>query len=288
MTLLKRFLGRLFPALLMALSVVLLTGGLFAYAPLAIGEGDDPATLEPGDPAFEATAPPTAVAGTDEPPTPEPPTSPAPSPWPSPAATDPPATPAAPTATPGGATEPPPTPDGPTPSPITSPSPGDRELATRIVIPSLGIDLPVVPSDLVVPGNRDFFPLCDVAQYMVEFSQPGEAGSTYIYAHARTGMFLPLLEQSRRSDGRGMLGALVEVYTSHNRLHLYEIYLVKRHATDLSLVYELPPEGQQVIMQTSEGPRGTVPKLQVAAKPISVVPSTRAEAQPRPEPRACR
>ena len=67
-----------------------------------------------------------------------------------------------------------------------------------------------------------------------------------------------------------MIGALVEVYTSDNKLHLYEIYRVKRHATDLSLARGSPGE-QMLVLQTSEGVAGTVPKLQVAARPVSVV-----------------
>jgi hypothetical protein len=152
----------------------------------------------------------------------------------------------------------------------------------------MNIDLAVVSGNLVVPGNRNFYPLCDVAQYLVDFARPGHRGTTYLYAHARNGMFLPLLTSSQRNNGRGMIGNLVEVYTSDNRLHLYEIYLVKRHATDLSLAYELPAGGHQLIMQTSEGPRGTVPKLQVAARPLGVVAATARDAKPVARPRACR
>jgi hypothetical protein len=161
-------------------------------------------------------------------------------------------------------------------------------MATRIVVPSLDIDLAVVSGDLQVAGNRNNYPLCNVAQYLMEYSQPGEQGTTYLYAHARTGMFLPLLEESQRNNGRGMLGALVEVYTSDSRLHLYEIYIVKRHATDLSLAHQLPREGHQLIMQTSEGPSGTVPKLQVAARPLNVVPADYFESHPNANPKVCR
>jgi hypothetical protein len=262
MSLVSRALDRILPALLMASSVVLLSAGLFAYAP--VGPAAPSAhTDDPGDPGFAA----------------------APSPTPSVGATLPPATPSASGGTPRP-TATPPRPSGMAPSPAQTPvSSGAR--ATRIAIPSLGIDLPVVSGDLEVPGNRDSFPLCDVAQYLVGYSQPGEPGTTYIYAHARTGMFLPLLEQSQHNNGRGMIGALVEVYTSDNRLHLYEIYVVKRHATDLSLAHELPPAGHQLVLQTSEGPRGTIPKLQVAARPLSSVAADPGDARPRPRPRPC-
>ena len=99
----------------------------------------------------------------------------------------------------------------------------------------MGIDLPVVPGDLEVPGNNGQYPLCDVAMFLPGFVQPGETGTAYIYAHAQRGMFAPLLRASEFRNGDDLIGALVEVYTSNNKLHLYEIYRVKRHATDLSL-----------------------------------------------------
>ena len=171
-----------------------------------------------------------------------------------------------------------------TPGPVPTPSAG--VVATRIRIPSLGIDLPMVSASLDFPGNVDFYPLCDVAMYLPGFVQPGQEGTTYIYAHAQRGMFAPLLKASEVSDGEGMLGALVEVYTSDNKLHVYEVSRVKRHATDLSLA-EVPPGEHQLVLQTSEGPTGTVPKLQVAARPLSVVDASESEANPEAKPRVC-
>jgi hypothetical protein len=275
MQLIARIVDRALAALLMATSVVLLSAGLFSYAPVVTGVNASPSPTEVGDPNFPTPTGP--LETTPVPPSGSPAITLSPSPSTSPSgspSSSPSTSPSLPTTTPGGGTPPPPI--------------NGRALATRIVIPSLNIDLPIVAADLVVPGNRNFYPLCDVAQYLMEYSQPGEPGTTYLYAHARTGMFLPLLEQSQRNNGRSMLGALVEVYTSDNRLHLYEIYIVKRHATDLSLAYELPPEGHHLIMQTSEGPRGTVPKLQVAARPLSVVPADPRDANPVAHPRACR
>jgi hypothetical protein len=155
-------------------------------------------------------------------------------------------------------------------------------------VPSLGIDLPVVSRARRVPGQGpDLYPPCDVAIYHTAFGQPGEPGTTYLYAHARDGMMLSLLEASERRNGRQMLGDRVEVYTSDNLKHIYEISRVKRHATDFSLAFDAPPERHQLILQTSEGPRGTIPKLQVLARPVEVVPAERAEAHPRARPRAC-
>jgi hypothetical protein len=249
-------LDRLVPALLMATSVTLLTAGLLSYAPSTFGDSQTPEPDEIGGYPL-LTLPPGST--------------------PQPHVT------AGPSKTPRSPTTEPPSPP-PQPSPTTDV--GQVGFASRIRIPSLGIDLPVVANDLVVHGNRDFYPLCDVAMFMREYVQPGEVGATYIYAHAQRGMFAPLLKASEIQDGASLVGALIEVYTSDNVLHLYELYLVKRHATDLSLANP-PPGEHMLVLQTSEGPSGTVTKLQVAARPLSVVPASQAEANPTPSPRVC-
>ena len=185
-----------------------------------------------------------------------------------------------------------PSPGSPGPaSPIASSGPtGSVEVAvaTRVVIPSEDIDLPVISRDLEVPGQGpERYPPCDVALYHTAFEQPGGPGTTYLYAHAREGMFLPLLEASERRDGAALIGALVEVYTGDDRMHLYQVSLVKRHAIDYSLALDASPDAEQLILQTSEGPRGTVPRLQVLALPVEVDPANDADAHPAPHPRAC-
>ncbi|MFN8619659.1 MAG: hypothetical protein U0869_02780 [Chloroflexota bacterium] len=159
---------------------------------------------------------------------------------------------------------------------------------TRVVIASERIDLPVISRDLRVPDQGpDLYPPCDVALYHTAFGQPGEGTTVYLYAHAREGMFLPLLTASERKDGASLIGDLVQVYTSDARVHLYQIAKVKRHALDFSLATDAPPGQEQLILQTSEGPRGTVPKLQMLALPLGVTESTPEEAIPRAKPRAC-
>ena len=155
--------------------------------------------------------------------------------------------------------------------PSATPAPTRRARATRVIVRSLGIDLPIISRDRKVANQGpDQYPPCDVALYHTAFEQPGEDGTTYLYGHARDGMFLSMLEASERDDGKEMLGKVVRVYTSDDELHLYRITQVKRHATDFSLVTDAPPDKEQLILQTSEGPRGTVPKLQVLAEPYDV------------------
>ena len=105
-------------------------------------------------------------------------------------------------------------------------------IATRIKVPALAIDLPVVAS----PPNEQF-PLCYVAEYISldkHFAYPGLPQATYIYAHAQTGMFGPLLVASKVNDGAAMIGMWVEVYTDDNQRHIYEITEVIRGVLDTS------------------------------------------------------
>jgi len=157
--------------------------------------------------------------------------------------------------------------------------------ASRVVVPQMGIDLAVVSSDLAPPPDN--FPLCDVAQYLTTYRQPGEPGTTYIYAHARTGMFLPLLHASLRADGAEMIGMEVLVYTSDSMLYRYRVFEVERHETEYRLADGTPPGEERLILQTSEGPRGTEGKLVVAADLIDVVTATSEEANPRADPQVC-
>jgi hypothetical protein len=173
----------------------------------------------------------------------------------------------------------------PTPgaSAAVSASPGTARVATRVVVPDLGIDLPVVRP----PNDPNHFPYCNVAEYIPSLSQPGSPGTTYLYAHARVGMFLPLLLQSRINKGSAMLGMLVLVYTTDDQLFLYEITRILRHQSEL---YNQPQEG--LVLQTSEGPRKGLPGytglvLIVVAQPFSSGPADHAAANPTPQPVTC-
>ncbi len=166
----------------------------------------------------------------------------------------------------------------PTPSPVPTP-PADR-VATRVVVEELGIDLAVVLQPSTVS-----YPFCDVAMYLTELGQPGFGRATYLYGHARTGMFLPILTASKIADGAKMLGMLVEVYTSDNQLYVYQISEVRRHQVDLDAAIAATTD--QVWLQTSEGPKGTIPKTQVVAQFVSFGPADHAAAHPDAKPTVC-
>jgi hypothetical protein len=171
---------------------------------------------------------------------------------------------------------------------LVAPPPASDAAPTRIRIRSLGIDLAVVSSALLLPGEKGDFPYCDVAQYLAAFARPHQPGTTYVYAHARRGMFEPLLRASEHDDGAALVGLEIELYSSDGVRHRYVLERVKRHAVDFSLAHDVRPGERQLVLQTSEGPDGTLPKLQVAARHEASEPASRAEAAPLARPRPCR
>jgi hypothetical protein len=163
----------------------------------------------------------------------------------------------------------------PTGTPPPTPSPDPDRVATRVRIAAMGIDLPVIRG----PSG---YPPCGVAMYLKELAQPGQGKAIYIYAHARTGMFLPLLDTKAPQQR----GAVVEVWTSDEQRFLYEIVEVRRNQTDLDDA--LGADSEELWLQTSEGPKGTPGKTQVIARPLSSGPADDpADAHPDANPVAC-
>ena len=165
--------------------------------------------------------------------------------------------------------------------PVASPSiPADR-VATRVRIAALKIDLPIVKP----AGGPNAYPQCDVAMYIQSLGQPGQGKATYLYAHARTGMFLPILDASLVQNGKSMLGMVVEVWTSDDQHFLYEITEVRRHQLNLQDAIDAP--GEELWLQTSEGPSGTPGKTQVVAMPLSQESADHVDAHPVAKPVDC-
>ncbi len=165
-------------------------------------------------------------------------------------------------------------------SPAPSPS-GGPAVATRVVIPALRIDLPVV-------AGPSGYPYCNVAMYYEnpQLGQPGEGKGTYLYAHARDGMFGPIYNLTMvQHTPNKMLGMIVQVYTSDNKLYLYEVTAVYPH--QLNLDRAMAATGEQLWLQTSEGPKGTPGKTQLQAMPLSVGAADPADAHPRAHPLVC-
>lgn len=66
-----------------------------------------------------------------------------------------------------------------------------RQPPVRIIIPSIGTDIPVKEAK-IVKGYWEVFP--DMAGFGEGSAYPDETGNTVIFAHARPGLFLPLRE----------------------------------------------------------------------------------------------
>ncbi len=161
--------------------------------------------------------------------------------------------------------------------------PGTRR-PTRVVVASLGIDLPVVEAQ-----GHESFPLCDVAEFLPSLSRPGIVGVTYLYAHARRGMFLPLLSASNDDPDR-LLGLSVVVYTADRRAFEYRVAEVRRHlpANVDSIRDALTTIDERLWLQTSEGPQTSSTKLIVIGRPVGELPRPgEAASHPAAHPRAC-
>ena len=174
----------------------------------------------------------------------------------------------------------------PRPNLSGSPSPGasgtaNLSIATRVYIPALNIDVPVVPSP-----PKEQYPLCNAAEYLSldrVYGYPGAPYATYIYAHARVGMFWNLLSNSKVNNGSAMLTDYVEVFTDDNQIHLYQISKVIRHvpANNSFADKALAATTDELWLQTSEGHANSSTKLQIVATPIGVIASSYADAHPK-------
>lgn len=145
--------------------------------------------------------------------------------------------------------------------------------ATRVRIPGIGIDMPVVPG----PSG---YPYCNVAMYQKVLSQPTEPGVLFIFAHARKGMFLPLLNASKINNGASLLGRTVYVYASNSVVHVYTITKVRRHVKSIQSAVTQTTE--KLWLQTSEGPNTSYPKLVIEADRTGTQPTTYKASHPTP------
>jgi hypothetical protein len=158
--------------------------------------------------------------------------------------------------------------------------------ATRVRVPKQ--DVMSKRIDLAVIRGNDGYPLCDVAMYSGAFSQPREPSewASFIFAHARTGMFLPLLTEWRQNKGTDLIGKYIYVYTSDNKMHTYRIdSLATGLKTQMAKITSAGVD--KLWLQTSTGPNYTYPKLFVKASWIATVPVSYAEAHPKPDPYKC-
>jgi hypothetical protein len=148
--------------------------------------------------------------------------------------------------------------------PSTDPPGGAALEGLRIAIPRLGIDLPLdvgdIGRDVPRPGFSGATPE-GVALLFPGTSVPGRGGNSYIYAHARVGMFLPLWG-ARIDDVVVVLGA------DRSVIKTYKIALVVPRV-DPDDGHWLEAGGRErLTLQTSTGPRPADPRFIAVAYPV--------------------
>jgi sortase (surface protein transpeptidase) len=149
-------------------------------------------------------------------------------------------------------------------SPSTDPMPDTSVQGLRIAIPRLGIDLPLdvgdIGRDVPRPGFAGATPE-GVALLFPGSTMPGRGGNSYIYAHARVGMFLALW------------GARIDDVVTLSRadgapVRTYRIALVVPRVDPDDTQWLEAGGRERLTLQTSTGPRPTDPRFIAVAYPV--------------------
>ena len=153
-----------------------------------------------------------------------------------------------------------------TTAPATSPSASATRdprtpipLGYRIQIQRLGIDLPIAEGDVTRDIDLQKTPE-GFAFHLPGTSIPGLGSNTYLYAHARTGMFLTLWNAQP--------GDQVVISTPDLHALRYVISEVDRVAPD-DVSWVQPTAGERLTLQTSTGPNPTDPRFIAIAVPAT-------------------
>ncbi len=152
----------------------------------------------------------------------------------------------------------------PTAAPAGTTAPPDRTAAVslsigyRIRIARLGIDLPIAEGDI----KRDTIDQRTPEGYAFHLpgtSLPGHAGNTYLYAHARVGMFLSLWN-ARAGDE-------VVVTAPGGIILVYVVREVRSRVAPADVSVADNTADERLTLQTSTGPSPQDPRFVVIAFP---------------------
>jgi LPXTG-site transpeptidase (sortase) family protein len=150
----------------------------------------------------------------------------------------------------------------PTPDPTVSPSPTPTRTIPpgyRIKISRLSIDLPVSEGDVDRDTVRQETPE-NFAFHLPGTAIPGDGSNSYIYAHARRGMFLTLWN-AREGDQ-------VTIITPDARELRYVVSEVHPRVDPSDVTWAARTSGERLTLQTSTGPNPGDPRFVVIALPI--------------------
>ncbi len=144
-----------------------------------------------------------------------------------------------------------------TPAPSTTPG-GPIPSGYRLTIPRLGIDLPIAEGDIERDVEAQRTPEHS-AFHLPGTSLPGQAGNTYLYAHARPGMFLALWSAHP--------GDLVVISAPDGLVFAYVVSEVLPRVPPRDVSPAQPTSEERLTLQTSTGPAPSDPRFVVLALP---------------------
>lgn len=128
----------------------------------------------------------------------------------------------------------------------------------RIAMPRLGIDLPIaegdVQRDVVIQRTPENF-----AFHFPGTAIPGTLGNSYIYAHARRGMFLSLWN--------ARVGDNVSITTPGGDELKFVVTEVHPRVPAADTSWLQPTDDERLTLQTSTGPNRDDPRFVVVAAP---------------------
>ena len=144
-----------------------------------------------------------------------------------------------------------------TASPSATPLP-PIPLGYRIQIPRLGIDLPIMEGDLERDTALQQTPE-NYAFHLPGTAIPGRGANSYLYAHARRGMFITLWNAA--------VGDEVWISTPDGTAMRYVVSEIHPRVPpdDVSWAMATPPD--RLTLQTSTGPNPSDPRFVVIALP---------------------
>lgn len=157
------------------------------------------------------------------------------------------------------------TPPAASPSAIGSPNASSDTLlfpplpdGYRIQIPRLGIDLPMQEGDVERDAVEQRTPE-GYAFHLPGTAIPGTGANSYIYAHARRGMFLSLWNARVGDD--------VWIATPDGRALHYVVSEIHPRVAPGDVSWARPDPPDRLTLQTSTGPNAGDPRFVVIAQP---------------------
>jgi LPXTG-site transpeptidase (sortase) family protein len=154
----------------------------------------------------------------------------------------------------------------PNASPVSSPISTPPSAATigpipdgyRIQMPRLGIDLPIAEGDLYRDTVQQQTPE-NFAFHFPGTAIPGTIGNSYLYAHARRGMFLSLWDAS--------VGDQVTITTPAGVELKFKVTEIPGRVPPEDTSWLKPSPDERLTLQTSTGPNREDPRFVVIAAP---------------------